>query len=535
MSAYTIAKYLRLSSEDVDLKRGEKIESNSITNQRNLIQDFIERTPEFAGAKIIEFCDDGWSGKNFERPNVQAMLCEVRQGKIQCIIVKDLSRFGRDYLTVGDYISNVFPFIGVRFIAINDGFDSSRPGDTDSLETAFKTLLYDLYSRDLSRKIRNALMCRAQRGDFLSSYAPFGYKKDPANKNHLITDPPAAEIVRRIFQMAASGKSTIQIARFLNDEAIPTRMLYKRATGCPRTIWPSVHEKNFWTHSSVTDILRDERYTGKNVYRKRTKDESGNQHTVKINRKDWISVPDVHDKIVTQKEFDLAQAAMRELKERDGIAPTKKMLNYKVRCGICGHAMERRGKKNAKYYCITPRVNAAFACPKPILESEIMSALLDGLHTIAAIAVDAGSIWAEWHQQAKQNFKTVRQTLVRLKDERSRKDKAAKELYESFALGELGKDEYMDCKAALIKQRNDIAEQIIRLEKSLENNGTNDILYNQFVDCFRQYAEVQEFNREIISDVLDTLLVYPDGRIEIVWNYEDDIRKLIFDSALQNF
>ena len=179
---YVIGKYYRLSSEDDDLNRSGKLESNSISNQRTLVESFIARTPELADAETIEYFDDGWSGKNFDRPEVQRMLADVREGRINCIVVKDLSRFGRDYLTVGNYISQVFPFLGVRLIAINDGFDSIRPTDIDSLETSFKTILYDLYSRDISRKVRNAKTQRAKRGDFQSPFSPFGYRKDPENK-----------------------------------------------------------------------------------------------------------------------------------------------------------------------------------------------------------------------------------------------------------------------------------------------------------------------------------------------------------------
>ena len=236
MSAVT-AKYIRLSNEDDDLGMCGKMESNSVSNQRDLLDAFISRTPELADTNVIEFCDDGWSGKNFERPAVQEMIEQAKQGKIQCILVKDISRFGRDYLTVGNYISCVFPFLGVRFIAVNDGFDSIRTAEIDSLETSFKTLLYDLYSRDLSRKVRNAKRFRAQRGDFLSRYAPYGYIKDPADKNHLVIDPEAAEIVRRIFRLMADGNRTVQIAAILNREAVPTPMRYKLAAGCSYTKW----------------------------------------------------------------------------------------------------------------------------------------------------------------------------------------------------------------------------------------------------------------------------------------------------------
>ncbi len=168
----TVARYLRISDEDADTGQAAKTESDSIANQRNLLTEFISRMPEFDGADIIEFCDDGWSGKNFTRPAVREMLEQARQGKIQCIVVKDLSRFGRNYLEVGNYISRVFPFLGIRFIAVNDGFDSIRPMDADSLETSFKTLLYDIYSRDISRKVRSAKKMKAEKGEFLSPFAP---------------------------------------------------------------------------------------------------------------------------------------------------------------------------------------------------------------------------------------------------------------------------------------------------------------------------------------------------------------------------
>ena len=363
MSTLTIAKYLRLSSEDQDLKQTGKLESNSIANQRNLLDAHISRIPEFSGAEILEFCDDGRSGKNFDRPAVQDMLRQVREGKIQCIIVKDLSRFGRDYLTVGNYISRVFPFLGVRFIAVNDGFDSIRPMDIDSLDTSFKTLLYDLYSRDLSRKVRTAKRFRAQKGYFLSPFAPFGYVKDPANKNHLVPDPEAAEVVRRIFQMAADGESLIQIAKVLNTESIPTPMQYKRAAGCSRTVWPCVHEDNFWTDGAILKILRDEQYIGKNIYGKRMRDQVGYTHTVGVSKTEWIIVEGTHEGIVNSELFLCVQQRLRRIVKHDSVPHKKEPLSGKIRCGICGYIMIQRKTKEPYYICRTPRVTDAYFCP----------------------------------------------------------------------------------------------------------------------------------------------------------------------------
>ena len=249
-----VAIYLRISSEDGDLKDSGKAESESISNQRGLLLNFISNHSEFSGWEVSEFCDDGWSGKNFERPDFLRMMEQIKQGQIDCVLVKDLSRFGRDYLVVGNYISRVFPFLGVRFIAVNDGFDSSRPQDIDSLDTSFKTLIYDLYSRELSGKVKNAKRIRAEKGLFLSPFAPYGYVKAPEDKNRLVIDNGAADIVRKIFSLTIDGVRSSEIAAMFNRDGVPTPMLYKRAAGCSRDRWPSIHEANFWTQRTIIKI-----------------------------------------------------------------------------------------------------------------------------------------------------------------------------------------------------------------------------------------------------------------------------------------
>ncbi len=524
----TTAKYLRLSSEDVDLRDGGKQESNSIGNQRNLLDAFISRTPELAESNVIEFCDDGWSGKNFERPVVQELLSQVKQGMIQCIIVKDLSRFGRDYLTVGNYISRIFPFLEVRFIAVNDGFDSSRSRDIDSLETSFKTVLYDLYSRDLSRKVRRAKRFLAERGKFLSPFAPFGFVKDPADKNQLVIDSPAAEIVRRIFQMAGNGQTTIQIARILNSESVPTPMLYKRAAGCSRTIWPCIHEDNFWSHNAIAKILRDERYIGKNVYGKRMRDVIGSTHTVKVWRKDWVVVDDTHAGIVSQEEFDRAQAVMRAYAEYEGHPLSA--VRGKLRCGVCGHSLAKSNGKSTFYYCHTPLVSDAFDCAEVhILESDIEDMVLEGLRAQAALAVELDHVWEERQDKARKGVAATARALSALKEKHSQQVQNIKDLYESFVIGEISKTEYLAMKNAAIKERDAFSAQIAKMEASLENWGVDGTLQNRFVDNFKWYAEVQELTDEIVSDVLDFVRIYPGGQLEIVWNFTDELEKLMLD------
>lgn len=525
----TVAKYIRLSSEDSDLGESGKTESNSVTNQRNLLDAYISRTPELADSNVIEFCDDGWSGKNFERPAVQEMITQAREGKIQCIIVKDLSRFGRDYITVGNYISCVFPFLGVRFIAVNDGFDSIRPDDIDSLETSFKTLLYDLYSRDLSRKVRSAKKFRAQRGDFLSPFAPYGYVKDPTNKNRLVIDPDAAETVRRIFQLTVDGNNTEQIAVVLNREAIPTPMLYKRAAGCSRTRWPSVWEDNFWTGATVAKILRDERYIGKNIYGKRIRDMVGHTHTVRVSRTEWITVESTHDGIVTQEEFDRAQAAMRAYVEREQIIQHDRPLYGKVRCGICGYAMYRTNGKKMYYYCRTPRSNSAYTCKGQTPETDVLEMVSEGLRVQALLAVELQRLWEEKHKAKKKDLTATKKTLSGLRETHGQFCHQINGLYESFALGEIGKPEYLSAKAAAVKRRDMIAVQIAELEAALENTGVDGGLQNSFVTTFGKYAKVEEITSEIVAEVLKEIYIFPDGRLEIVWNLRNELESLMLD------
>lgn len=532
MGSYTVARYLRISDEDQDMKQAGKAESDSISNQRNLLADFISRVPEFEGAEVLEFCDDGWSGKNFERPAVREMLEQVKRGKIQCIVVKDLSRFGRDYLTVGNYISRVFPFMGVRFIAVNDGFDSIRGADIDSLETSFKTLLYDLYSRDLSRKVRHAKKFKAERGEFLSPYAPYGYVKDVNDRHRLVKDPEAAGTVRRIFHMAAEGASTQQIAWTLNREQVKTPSLYKKEAGCTRKEWKTINEENFWTHTAVTEILRDERYVGKTVYGKHTRDMVGSPHVVGVKRADWITVDNTHEGIVTREEFARAQEQLRIFMERTGVSPGSRgtTLYKKVRCGACGHMMERRRTKEPYYFCRTSNVTADYACNGGhISENDLLETILAQLQIQSLYAVEIGRIWEEKHKRKKCDEIVIRKTISRLKETLTGLESQIRVLYEKFAFGELGKEAYIAAKCDVVEKRDKTSAKIQELEAELENSGADDRIDNRYTDHFGKYAEIKELTAEIVSDVLQEIVVYPDNTLNIVWNYQEDLEHLLAD------
>lgn len=528
VSKVTVAKYLRISNEDADLKREAKAESDSIANQRNLLTDFIGSIPELDGADVIEFCDDGWSGKNFSRPAVRDMLEKARQGKIQCIIVKDLSRFGRDYLEVGNYLSRIFPLLGIRFIAVNDGYDSIRPEDADSMETSFRTLLYDYYSRELSRKVRSAKRRKAEQGECFSPVAPYGYLKDAVQKNHLVPDPDTEETVRRIFRMAAEGQGTARIARTLNRERVPTPKQQKRLTGCVRT-WRSIHEDNFWTSREVCLILRDERYTGMGIYGKMRRIEIGNTRLATVSRSEWVCVPSTHQGIVTREEFDSAQENLRNCAERVR-RPSDRPLKGKIRCGICGYAMARSMSKKPYYACKTHRVTDDYACPTGrIPEKDLTDAVLTGLQIQALYAVELRRIWEAKNRLNKRDAGSIRQALCRVQDSCHALESHIRELYEKVFFGEMDKEAYLEEKKAASEKRDALRQEAEKLETELRNARADGRLKNGFVDSFTMYAEVKELTAEIVADVLQEIVIYPDRTISIVWNYRDELETLLMD------
>lgn len=253
---YKAALYLRLSSED-----GDKVESDSIQNQRELIKHFLEKHPEITS--VDEFVDDGYTGANFDRPGFSQMMEAIGEGSIDCIIVKDLSRLGRNYIETGRYIERIFPMLEVRFIAINDSYDNANPnGDADDIIVPFKNLINDAYCRDISMKIRSQIDVKRRNGKFVGTLAPYGYKKDPEDKNHLIIDEYAAGIVRKIFDMKLQGYNEGRIADCLNAEGVLTPMLYKRSCGITCNCRFQISDNPKWISKLVTRILTNEDYIG---------------------------------------------------------------------------------------------------------------------------------------------------------------------------------------------------------------------------------------------------------------------------------
>lgn len=336
---YLCASYVRLSQDD-----GDKEESNSIVNQKNLIRDYLSKHPEFTLVK--EYPDDGYSGVNFDRPAFQEMMEDVKNHRINCIIVKDLSRFGRNYIETGKYLEQVFPFLGVRFIAINDNVDTGRSQtDAEQFVLPFKNLFNDSYCKDISTKVRSQLAIKRKNGDFVGSFACYGYLKDPADHNQLIIDPEAAEIVRCVFDWKIHGLSAERIAVRLNSQGILCPMEYKRKQGLKVSTNFRTNDTAKWSPVSILRILKNEIYVGVTTQGKVTTPSYKIKRLVEKPESEWDRVEGTHEAIVSQAVFD----AVQQLLLRDTrISPAEDkvyLFSGFLCCADCKLNMTRRLRK----------------------------------------------------------------------------------------------------------------------------------------------------------------------------------------------
>ena len=342
MQLYHVAIYLRLSKDDGDISFSDskKLESNSIHNQRELLISYLKKHPEME--LYDEYKDDGWTGTNFERPDFRRMMEDVRAGKVNCILVKDLSRFGRDYIECGKYIEKIFPQLGIRFIALNDGFDTQSSNSTDSIVIPFKNLINDSYSRDISIKVRSNLEVKRRQGEFISNFAVYGYKKDKENKNHLVVDEYAAGIVQDIFKWAIEGHSPGSIALRLNQLGVLSPMEYKKSQGSKYKSKFKTGAQAKWSHVAVRRILQNEIYTGTMVQGRRTTPNHKTKKFIYKDQNDWVRVEGTHEAIISRPQFDLVQQILQEDTRASTENATVHPYCGRIFCGDCGAPIVRK-------------------------------------------------------------------------------------------------------------------------------------------------------------------------------------------------
>lgn len=524
-----LAVYIRLSNEDSDVFKNDKAESNSIVNQRDLIQNFIAKNSEFDNYEIRQFCDDGYSGTNFERPAVKQLLNGVSNGSIKCIVVKDFSRFGRNYLEAGDYLEQIFPFMGVRFISINDSYDSLRNnGATAGIDIGLKNLINDMYSRDLSIKVKSGKLSKMQKGEYIASFAPFGYVKSKQKKNTLAVDEEAAKIVRRIFMLAMEGNNTTSIARLLNAENIPT---------------PSAHyRKNFinkkfrynkgidiWYSNAVLKIIKDQTYLGKTINHRRESNVIGSKKTVKVSPGNWIIVENTHEPLVSDEIFVQAQKVIRKTsKTKKHEIDTERPLWKKVCCGNCKRYLFRKKAKRPYYKCNNSHFGENIACVSgKVYEEMILSVLLDTIRNQAKIADVADKLIEKTEMKTDKELLDLTRAIQRAEKQLIQLDSVLINEYDKYLDGQISRDVYYDIKMKTNVDIQSIKENVIVMKSDIEAGLLKkQEQKNKLVEHFKGKQDIEVLNRELVDTLVDAVYVYEDNRIEIAWKFLDDYNKL---------
>lgn len=529
---YNACIYARLSRDD-----GDKLESDSITNQRSLIRDFISRHPEIH--VVSEKTDDGYSGVNFDRPAFQEMMEDIRSGKINCVVVKDLSRFGRNYIDAGNYIERVFPFMGVRFIAINDNYDSLDRNQSDSLIIPFKNLINDAYCKDISVKIRSQLEIKRKKGQFIGAFAVYGYLKDPEDHNKLIPDTYASEVVRAIFKWKLEGMSQGRIAEKLNLQGVLCPMEYKLSLGIKVQTNFRVRKQALWSPRSVTRILTNEIYTGVLV---QGKSSTPNYKVKKIIPKDeteWIRVEDSHEAIIERRIFDdvqrILQRDIRLAPHEDVVYPFSGYL----RCADCGQNMVRKryssgGKQYTYYICSTRKAGKGCSTHR-ITDEELQEAVLQGIRSRVASVMELEELLniVESLPENQRNVSNYDAQIVKLKEEIERNRSFKMKLYENLQEGMISQEEYFLFKKSYEDKIKSAEAAIAAAEQdrqqAIDHNRKND----SWIEVFKKYQNIMSIERKTIVELFDSIVVHEDKRIRLCFRYDDRYIKLA--ELLENY
>ena len=511
-----LVSYLRLSKEDEFVKD----ESNSISNQRELIRKYIRKSPELMKMEQIELKDDGYSGKNMERPAVQELLSMIKKGKVSCIIVKDISRFSRDYIETGKYMEQIFPFLGIRFISINDNYDSAEcTGGIAELDVAFKGILYDFYSEDLSEKVKTSLSVRRASGRYLAPFAPYGYRKSENDKHKLEVDEEAAHIVKRIYNEYICGSSMYQIAQKLNEEHVITPAEYISRKGYHDT-FNYVGKTRTWTSATVSRILRNEMYTGNYVYGRFKSAEVGAKHPVAQSEEDWKKIENHHESIISKKMFDTVQ------KKRAGKRNTSQVreshcLKGKIVCGNCGHKMTHSNAGRPKYECRQHYVNPSITgCVKSVRDEDIEVIVIQELQAQLDAMLDNEKVQKRQKQLQSEKMHEAEKKLRTMQLSQEKIEADLQNAYETYKSGLTDKETYLEQRQVYEQLEDKIQETVQKQMKIVSEYEEKVLTMPAGFDIIESRTKVMELNREIVENFVDRIVVHEGGEIEIGWKFE---------------
>lgn len=534
LSGITVV-YCRLSQDD-----GLDGDSNSITNQKKILLDVVTR--ENLSNPIL-FVDDGFSGTNFDRPAISEALRLVENRQVSNFIVKDLSRLGRSYIKVGQLTEITFPSFDVRFIALNDGIDSSKPNETNSIFLPIKSLMDEMYAADTSKKIRAVVQSKARAGERVTVNPPYGYLKAPNNPKNWIVDPVASEVVKRIFQEAKSGKSLSEISKGLENDKIFKPDRHRIEIGLkPISSSPNVETlPYFWTRETLSAILGREEYLGHTVnLRTRTKSYK-DKRKVDNPKEDWLIFKNTHEAIIDQETFDIVRK-MRNHKRSNqrykNRAGHENLFAGIVFCGTCGRKhyfcpQEKNGLNHDHYKCSGYR-KPIDGCENPhYIQKSALIEIVNGKlrQTIQEIHFDQETFLKKLEQQSQAQFskdnKRQRQQLQ--KDEyRSKEiDSIIQKLYEDNLLGKISDERFVKLSQSYEEEQKQLQTSISDLTEKLAKQQEDSLNISKFMARISKYTELPKLTVEIVNELIDKIVIQkPTGtkrnriiQVDIYYNF----------------
>lgn len=535
---YRAGLYARISVE-TERKR----EADTIGNQLQLLKDYVS---EYSDLTVFDiYSDDDISGTDFIRPEFSRMMNDLRDGKIDCIIVKDLSRLGRNYLESGEYIEMVFPFFRCRFISVTDRFDTKYQQADISVQ--LKNMANEMYAKDISRKICSTMRTIQDQGKFAGSRAPYGYRLDPADKHHLIIDEETAPIVKQLFELLAEGNTVHFVATTMNANGIPSpgRLLYERG------IASTDHFKNSkWYMQTVRRILQDEIYLGWMVSGKfrSTYHSTGKKGSQPVPREEWIVTKGTHEPIVTEELFNKVQEYFVRMKEEHGQtaiynSKSKKASIFKghLRCGECGQAMFLRnkhshGKVTAWYYCaLHENYNSSYCVKKAVKKQDVEDIALKLIRTQIKLFTDAREmiIALNKKESSKTKHRIYSDQIRNVKKQIEKYMSLKASLYEDFANGVLSQSDYISMGQEYAQKADELRIFLAELEKEAQKYSQTYAMNGSWAQIIEQYQNTETLTEEMIDAFIDEMILYNNGHVEVKFRFKDELDEVIHLAAIR--
>ena len=523
---WRLGEYIRLSKED--LKKG-KDDSNSVKNQRDLLNDFYQKhIEEFES--VSEYVDDGHTGTDANREDFQRLLADVMSGKINCVVVKDLSRFARNYSDAGSLIDNLFVQMGVRFISLAENVDSfTNPDSVSNIIVPITNVMNDNYCYQTSKKIRQVFDYKRRNGQYIGAFAPYGYIKHPKDKHKLVVDPDAAETVKLIFSLFLQGTSKRAIALHLNEHGVPSPSAYKLLKGLP--VSTRGYDEPMWGGRMIHAILTNPTYTG-DLAQGRSRVKSYKVHQIEtVPREEWVEVAGTHEAIIDYETFDKVQALLKRDTRTSPEGRKVHLFSGFLKCADCGRAITRCVSKNNHVYyaCSTYKNRSRTACTMHSIKHErLEAAVLFGIQYQVHLAVSYSEAITRINSAPTKKSQSFRlDELIATKEKELAKITRYKQsLYQDWKDGEITQQDYRNMKADYERQiaaLSDVLERLTAERAELANGVDNE---HPALVAFMKYQNIDKLTREALIDLVDHIKVYENGNISVKCKFADEFRKI---------